>query len=98
MMDNKKQNIDTGKQDPTLVLITWQRTEAEMIKAILEEHGIQCMLSSDITHTVYPFTMNGLGEIRIYVPKEQVSEAQHIIKVYSGGEERAEQEEEDTKT
>lgn len=97
-MDNNRQKKDSGKQDPTLVLVTWQRTEAEMIKAILEEHGIQCMLSSDITHTVYPFTMNGLGEIRIYVPKEQVSEAQHIIKVYSRGEEQGEHEEEDTKS
>ncbi len=94
--DNMQEREISEKQEPTLVFITWQRTEAEMIKAILEKHGIHCMLSSDITHSVYPFTVDGLGEIRIYVPKEQVSEAQHIIDVFSGGETQDETKEENS--
>lgn len=84
--ENKQKAKLSPEQDPTLIFKTWQRSEAEMIKAILEEHGIQCMLSSDITHSVIPFTMDGLGEIRIYVPKEKVKEALHVIKVFSEGE------------
>jgi hypothetical protein len=98
MTDDDRQERESEKQDPTLVFRTWQRTEAEMIKAILEKHGIQCMLSSDITHSVYPFTMDGLGEIRIYVPKEQVSEAQHIIEVFSGGAKQGEGEDKNPET
>lgn len=68
---------------PTLVFNTWDRTEAELIKGLLEGEGITCMLSSDITHSIYPFTMDGLGEIRIYVPEEKVSEASELIEAYS---------------
>jgi hypothetical protein len=64
---------------PTLVFKTWERTEAELIKG----QGITCMLSSDITHSIYPFTMDGLGEIRIYVPEEKFPEASELIEAYS---------------
>jgi len=74
-------NSDVGK--PTLIFRTWERTEAELIKGILEGHGITCMLSSDIAHTIYPFSMDGLGEIRIYVPEEKAEEAEELIKAFS---------------
>ena len=52
---NEEKNNDremSAARDPSLVFKTWQRSEAEMIKAILEEHGIHCMLTSDISHAV----------------------------------------------
>ncbi len=91
-MDKEKETDISALREPYLIYKTWQRSEAEMIKAILEKHGIHCMLSSDITHSVYPFSVNGLGEIRIFVPKEEADEAREIIQAYSreeakGGEE-----------
>lgn len=95
---NEEKNNDkemSADRDPSLVFKTWQRSEAEMIKAILEEHGIHCMLTSDITHAVYPFSVDGLGEIRIYVPQEEAKEARDIIQAYSKEEEKSGEKEND---
>ncbi len=72
---------DLGK--PKMIFTTWERAEAEIIKGIIEGQGITCMLSSDITHMVYPFSMDGLGEIRIYVSEEKAEEALELIRAFS---------------
>lgn len=95
MKNNERSKIETSQaRDPSLIFTTWQRSEAEMIKAILEDHGILCWISSDITHAVYPFSINGLGEIRIYVSKEEAHEAKDIIQAYSIKEEKSGEKEE----
>ena len=58
---------------------TWSDLEAQLIKGILEEYGIPVSLATDISHTLYPFTVNGLGETRILVPWEAEDEAQDIL-------------------
>ncbi|HYS77899.1 MAG TPA: hypothetical protein VEO94_03615 [Candidatus Dormibacteraeota bacterium] len=63
----------------TIVYRTWSDLEAQLIKGILELYGIPVSLSTDISHTLYPFTVDGLGETRILVPREAEDEAQDII-------------------
>lgn len=53
--------------------------EADQIKQLLELEGIGCQVSSDVPHSVYPFTMDGLGEIRIIVMESEAAKAQQII-------------------
>ncbi|OLD64489.1 MAG: hypothetical protein AUI47_05810, partial [Acidobacteria bacterium 13_1_40CM_2_68_5] len=62
-----------------IVYRTWSDLEAQLIKGILELYGIPVSLSTDISHTLYPFTVDGLGETRILVPREAEDEAQDII-------------------
>ena len=62
----------------TIVCRTWSDPEAQLIKGILELYGIPVSLATDISHTLYPFTLDGLGETRILVPLEAAREA-HII-------------------
>ncbi len=62
-----------------IVCRTWSDLEAQLIKGILELYGIPVSLSTDISHTLYPFTVDGLGETRILVPKEAEDEAQDIL-------------------
>src|SRR5437667_273441 len=45
----------------TIVYRTWSDLEAQLIKGILELYGIPVSLSTDISHTLYPFTVDGLG-------------------------------------
>jgi putative signal transducing protein len=70
------------KGDPleTIVILrTWDDSEAELVRALLESYGIPCWVSSQITHAVYPLTVDGLGEIRVSVPLEASEEARRIL-------------------
>ena len=62
-----------------VVYRTWSDLEAQLVKGILELYGIPVGLSTDISHLLYPFTLDGLGETRVLVPLEAESEAQTIL-------------------
>ncbi len=68
----------------------WGDSEAQVIKGLLESSGIRCRLVSHVPHSVYPVTVDGLGEVRIMVPREQEEEARALIAAYR--EKRPEQE------
>ena len=53
--------------------------EANIIKGLLESNGIKCIFSSDATHSVHAFTINGLGEVRILVREEDVEIGRELI-------------------
>lgn len=62
-----------------VLLRTTDDSEAELVRTLLESYGIPCSISSDIPHSVYPLTVDGLGEIRISVPEEALEEAKTIL-------------------
>ncbi|HEU4402863.1 MAG TPA: hypothetical protein VFT43_12225 [Candidatus Polarisedimenticolia bacterium] len=62
-----------------IVYRTWDDNEAQLVKGILELYGIPVRLDTDISHTLYPFTLNGLGETRVLVPSAAEGEAQTIL-------------------
>lgn len=49
--------------------------EAELVKGYLESDGIPVALEYESAGPVYGLTMNGLGEVRLRVPREYVEEA-----------------------
>ena len=53
--------------------------EAQVIKGLLESHGIPCLFQSHAASSVHPFAINGLGEVRIMVPKNKADEARKLI-------------------
>ena len=53
--------------------------EAEIVRGFLERNGIECLLSSDIPHSVYPFSVDGLGEVRILVRPEDARDALQLL-------------------
>jgi len=62
-----------------VIFHSWDDNEAELVRGLLESYGIPCQVSSQITHTLYPLTVDGLGEIRLSVPTEAVEEARRIL-------------------
>jgi len=68
--------------DSTVIFQTWSDSEAELVRGILESHGIPCRASSDIPHHLVPLTVDGLGEIRLRVPLEAAEEARLILQDY----------------
>jgi len=62
------------------------RMEAELIKSLLEAQGIGVELFQEsIGHTIYPVTVDGLGFVQIFVPKEKLAEAREWLKSYKEG-------------
>ena len=54
--------------------------EAEVVKSLLNSHSIPSLLQSRVVQSVHPFTMNGLGEIKIMVAENDFERAKEIIR------------------
>ncbi len=68
--------------DPTVIFRTQSDVEASVVRGLLETHGIRALLASDVPHTVFPLTINGLGEVRLSVREDQADAAKQLIADY----------------
>ncbi len=74
---------DHSREDPpglAVVFRTHSDIEASIVRGLLEAHGIFAAASSDLTHSVFPLSIDGLGEVRITVPLSQAEAALTIIR------------------
>jgi len=53
--------------------------EAQIIKGRLESEGIPVLLSYESAGLVYGITIDGLGEVKIMVPRDLAEEAREIL-------------------
>ncbi|MEE9399387.1 MAG: DUF2007 domain-containing protein [Dehalococcoidales bacterium] len=53
--------------------------EAQIIKGLLESHGISCLLKSNAAPSVHVFVVDGMGEVQIMVWKEVAGKARGVI-------------------
>jgi hypothetical protein len=67
------------KAAPVIVARTWTDSEASVIKSLLESYCIPCHYASELPHRIYPASVDGLGEIRIFVPAAFAQEARQIL-------------------
>jgi len=68
--------------DPVVVFRTWSDIEASIVRGLLEAHGVEVSLASDVPHGVFPLTVNGLGEVRIAVASDMAEAATRLIQDY----------------
>ena len=61
------------------------RAEAEVIKGYLESNEIECIFQSQVVHSVHPFTVDGLGEVKIMVREEDFERAKRLLEERSPG-------------
>jgi hypothetical protein len=54
--------------------------DALPIQSLLESYGIRCILQSDVTRSVHPFTVDGLAEVRILISDRDLDKARDILK------------------
>jgi ribonuclease III len=68
--------------EPGMAVIfrTQSDVEATIVLGLLEAHGIYAAASSDLTHAVFPLSINGLGEVRIAVSASEADAAKAIIR------------------
>lgn len=67
------------KTAPIIVARTWTDSEASVIKSLLESYSIPCHYSSELPQRFYPVSVEGLGEIKIFVPAPLAQEAMCIL-------------------
>lgn len=74
---------NTENKDKDLKMVELGRVpredEALTVKSLLASYNIECILQSDITHSIYPFTVDGLGEVIILVSNRDLEKSKKII-------------------
>lgn len=53
--------------------------EAEIVRRLLDSYSIPCQVISQISHALWPLTVDGLGELRILVQADRLEDAQQIL-------------------
>lgn len=64
-----------------VTILHCQQGKAQIIKGRLESECIPTLLSYESAGIVYGFTTNGLGEVKIMVPKHLVEQAKEILRI-----------------
>jgi ribonuclease-3 len=65
--------------DLVVIFRTHSDIEASIVRGLLESHGIRSIASSDVPHSIFPLTVDGLGEVRLSVAPEEADDARRII-------------------
>jgi hypothetical protein len=72
--DNPLLNADTVS-----IYKVADENEAYIIKGLLESEGILSLLQTNVDQTVFPFTVDGLGEVSILVLENDAERGRKII-------------------
>lgn len=54
-------------------------TRAEIIKALLEDNGINCSLSHETIQTVLPYISSGVAPVELLINEDDLDKAREII-------------------
>jgi ribonuclease III len=65
--------------DLIVIFRTQSDVEASIVRGLLESHGLPIVVSSALPQSVFPLSVNTLGEVRISVHPEDAEEAHRII-------------------
>ena len=65
--------------DLVVIFRTHSDIEAQIVRGLLETHGVLSVVSSDVLHSIFPLSVDGLNEVRIAVHPSEADEAHRII-------------------
>jgi ribonuclease III len=66
-------------RDLVVIFTSHSAVEASIVRGLLEANGIPSVQSSAVTQSVFPFTVNELGEVKIAVHPDDAEEARRVI-------------------
>jgi hypothetical protein len=66
-------------REALVTVCTAKYMEAQIIKGRLESEGIPVLLNYESAGLVYGITVDGLGEVKVMVPKHLADEAKEIL-------------------
>jgi len=62
-----------------VLLLKTDPAQGEMIRGKLETFGIEARLKQEAVGKILGFTMDGLGEVKVYIQKNKLEEANKIL-------------------
>jgi ribonuclease-3 len=66
-------------RDLIVIFTSHSAVEASIVRGLLEANGVPSVLSSAVTQSLFPFTVNELGEVKIAVHPDDADDARRII-------------------
>jgi len=54
--------------------------EAQVIRSLLDYHGIPCLLKGEAARNIYGLTVDGIAEVRVMVWERMADRARALIK------------------
>jgi hypothetical protein len=72
----------------TELLVTYDETEMQIIKNILEAEGVQVVVHSSKIRP-YPVSVGKIGEIKLLVKKDSLEDANRILKIMRQGQDNS---------
>ena len=73
------------------------RLEADMTKRFLEAEGVPVELFQEaVGHHAFPTTIDGLGRVQLFVPKEKLEEAKTLLEIIQDSNNAVHNEEEES--
>jgi hypothetical protein len=76
--DDTKHKVDKGMKLRELTRVMGP-VEAEVIKNFLESQEIPCILSGQMAQSIYPFSVDGMGELRVMVSEADYALAKELL-------------------
>ncbi|MEE2791879.1 MAG: ribonuclease III [Acidobacteriota bacterium] len=70
---------DMTDREPVVVFRTQSTIEANVVRGLLETRGIRGVISSGAPQAIFPFTVGGMGEVRLTVRGEEADKASCLI-------------------
>ncbi len=71
--------MDSSKSDFVVVCTVQGEPVAHIIKSHLESEGIPAFIQRESLGMVYGLTVDGLGQVKVLVPRELAEDAKRII-------------------
>jgi hypothetical protein len=71
--------MDSSKSDFVVIATVQGEPVAHIIKSHLESEGIPAFIQRESLGMVYGLTVDGLGQVKILVPRDLAEEAKRII-------------------
>jgi len=65
--------------DFVVIFRTHSDIEAQIVRGLLETHGLLSVISSDVPQSIFPLAVDGLSAVRVSVHPDDADEAQRII-------------------
>ena len=63
----------------TAVFTTHSHVEADVVRGLLDAHGIHAIITSDISQSVFPLRLSGQWELRVSVEDDRAKAARELI-------------------
>jgi hypothetical protein len=78
--------MENSKEQPDMKFVELAKVqgdfEAQVLKGMLESEGIEVAIRAGMSPNVLPFTVDGLGEVKLFVMENDLAAAQLLMKEY----------------